>query len=96
MICVRHLTLPPSGDYAVTSVVRTDGGTGPAADLTGWTVSVVDVTGVLGGAVSASLPDPAAGAVRLAVTWQGSWPVVPGVLGGLRLRLTDGSDEIVT
>lgn len=96
MTCTSDIFLPPSGDWASTVPLFTDDGNGPPADLTGWTASIVDVTGVLVGAVSASIPTPASGAVRLAIVWQGGWPLLPALLGTFRLSLVSGGQEIVT
>jgi hypothetical protein len=94
MTCTSDLFLPPSGDYAATSVLRNEDGS--AADLTGFTASIVDVTGSLGSAVAASIVTPASGTVRIAVTWQGAWPLTPVLLGTYRLSLVNGAQEIVS
>lgn len=91
MTCTRTLYLNPGSDFAET-VTATDE-SGAAVDLTGHTASITDVTGVLAGAVVASLPDAAAGQVRLAVTWDAGWPLLPGILGRVRLVLTNGGAE---
>ena len=96
MTCIAALYLPPSGDYARTDVLYTAEGNGPPADLTGYTASIVDVTGSLAGAVAASIPDAAAGKVRIAVTWQGAWPVTPSLLGTFRVSFVKGAEENVS
>ncbi len=85
------LTINPSGDWAATTVARDENGA--ALDLTGFTASVADVTGELPGAVAASITDAAAGIVRLAVTWQGSWVATQRRLGSARLLLVSGGNE---
>lgn len=90
----ERLFLPPLGDYAATSVLRNEDGS--PVDLTGFTASIVDVTGSLAGAVTASVVTPAAGTVRIAVTWQGAWPVTPVQLGTYRLSLVNGAAESVS
>ena len=85
------LTINASGDWAATTTARDENGA--ALDLTGFTASIADVTGELGSAVAASIPDPAAGRVRLAVTWQGAWAPVQQRLGSARLLLVNGGDE---
>jgi hypothetical protein len=90
------LHLSPSGDYASTSVLLTEDGHGVAADLTGYVASIVDVTGVLGLAVTADVVDAAAGEVRIAIAWQGAWPLTAGQLGTFRLALVNGEDEAVS
>lgn len=94
MTCTANLFLPPSGDWAATSILRNEDGS--PVNLTGFTASIVDVTGSLAGAVTASIPTPAAGAVRVAVAWQGAWPVTPVLLGTFRLSLVNGSAESVS
>ena len=96
MTCAADLYLPPSGDFAVTAAVLQDSGSGAPLDLTGYTASIVDVTGVLGSAVAATITDAAAGLVRLSVTWQGAWAGTPGLLGTFRLSLVNGTAETVT
>ncbi len=90
------LFLPPWGDWSQLSTVLTAEGTGPAADLTGFAASIVDVTGSLAGAVTAAIITPALGSVRITVAWQGAWPVAPALLGRFRLSLVRGAEEIVT
>ena len=94
MTCIPGLFLPPSGDYAATTTLRNEDGT--PVDLTGFTASIVDVTGLLAGAVAATIVTPAAGTVRIAVTWQGAWPVTPVLLGTYRLSLVNGAAESVS
>jgi hypothetical protein len=94
MTCTADLILPPSGDYAATTVLRNEDGS--PVDLTGFTASIVDVTGVLASAVTASIVTPAAGTVRIAVAWQGAWPITPQLLGTFRLLLVSGTTEIPT
>jgi hypothetical protein len=85
------LIINASGDWAATNVARDENGV--ALDLTGFTASVVDVTGELVGAVTASIPDAAAGQVRLAVTWQPGWSKDQARLGSARLILVSGGNE---
>jgi hypothetical protein len=94
MTCTPDLFLPPSGDFAATSVLRNEDGS--PVDLTGFTASIVDVTGGLGAAVTASIVTPAAGTVRIAVAWQGAWPLNPQLLGTNRLSLVNGGTESVS
>lgn len=96
MGCIRDLFLPASGDYAQTSALLSDGGNGPPIDLTGATVSIIDVTGSLIGAVSVAIVDAVAGLLRLTVVWQGGWPIVAAHLGTFRLRIEAGQTETVT
>lgn len=91
MTCPSTLTLNASGDWAATTVATDE--TGAALDLTGFTASIVDVTGELAGALAATIPDPAAGKVRIALTWQGAWPLGQRRLGTARLLLVNGGDE---
>lgn len=94
MTCNSDLFLPPSGDWSrVTALLNEDGS---AADLTGFTASVVDVTGDLGSAITASIVTPAPALVRITATWQGAWPILPTRLGTFRLSLVNGAAEIVT
>jgi len=94
MTCPADLFLPPSGDYAATSTLRNEDGS--PVDLTGFTASIVDVQGSLGSAVTASIVTPAAGTVRIAVAWQGAWPLTPQLLGTYRLSLVNGAAESVS
>ena len=94
MTCTSDLYLPPSGDFAQ-AVAMTDEA-GAATDLTGYTASIVDATGDLGAAVTATITDAAAGLVLLSVAWQGAWPVTEGLLGTFRLSLVNGTAETVT
>jgi hypothetical protein len=94
MTCTADLFLPPSGDYAATSVLQNEDGS--PVDLTGFTASIVDVTGSLASAVAASIVTPAAGTVRIAVTWAGAWPLTPVLLGTYRLSLVNGAAESVS
>lgn len=94
MTCASDLFLPPLGDYAATSVLHNEDGS--PVDLIGFTASIVDVTGSLAGAVTATIVTPAAGLVRIAVAWQGAWPVSPVLLGTYRLSLVNGSAESVS
>lgn len=91
LTCDRTLYLSPGSDFAETTIAADE--TGAAVDLAGYTASIADATGVLSGAVAASVPDAAAGAVRLEITWGGAWPLVPGILGRCRLVLTNGGAE---
>jgi hypothetical protein len=91
MTCARALYLNPGSDFAET-VTATDE-SGEAVDLTGYSASITDETGLLDGQVTASLPDAAAGQVRLAVTWDAAWPLLPGILGRARLLLAASGAE---
>lgn len=91
MTCQSTLTINASGDWAATTVATDENGT--ALDLTGFTASIVDVTGELTGALVATIPTPASGEVRLSVTWQGAWPTAQRRLGTARLLLVNGTDE---
>lgn len=93
-LCGEALTINASGDWAATTVARDE--TGAALDLTGFTASIADVTGVLGAALVASIPNAGAGQVRLALTWQGAWPTARGTFGTARLLLVSGGDESAT
>ena len=91
MTCSTTLTINASGDWAATTVATDE--TGAALDLTGFTASIADTTGELSGALSATIPDAAAGKVRIALTWQGAWPLGQRLLGTARLLLVNGADE---
>jgi hypothetical protein len=90
-LCGESLTINASGDWAATTVARDENGT--ALDLTGFTASIVDVTGELIGALAVTIPTPASGLVRLAVTWQGAWATGQRHLGTARILLVNGADE---
>lgn len=83
------LTINASGDWAATTTLRDE--SGAVVDTTGMVASVVDITGSLSGAISASIP--ALGQVRLAVTWQGAWGTGAAILGTARLLLVNGGAE---
>lgn len=91
MTCPTTLTINASGDWAATTTATDENGA--ALDLTGFTASVVDVTGELTGALAATIPNAAAGHVRLALTWQGAWPLGQRRLGTARVLLVNGTDE---
>lgn len=91
MTCAATLAINASGDWAATTVATDE--TGAALDLTGYTASIVDVTGELAGALVATIPTPASGEVRLALTWQGAWALGQRRLGTARLLLVSGGDE---
>lgn len=94
MTCSPTLTINASGDWAATTVATDENGA--ALDLTGFTASIVDATGELAGALAATIPTPASGAVRLALTWQGAWALGQRRLGTARLSLVNGGDESVS
>jgi len=94
MTCTAILTLNASGDWAATTTATDENGA--ALDLTGFTASIVDVTGELTGALAVTIPSPATGQVRLAVTWQGAWATTQRRLGTARLSLVSGTDESVS
>lgn len=91
MTCTATLTINASGDWAATTIATDENGT--ALDLTGFTASVVDVTGEMAGALAATIPTPASGEVRLALTWQSAWGLGQRRLGTARLLLVNGADE---
>lgn len=91
MTCGSNLTISASGDWAATTIATDENGT--ALDLTGFTASVVDVTGELAGALAVTIPTPASGEVRLALTWQSAWGLGQRRLGTARLLLVNGADE---
>lgn len=93
MTCNSPWTIPASGDQTLVTTMRDD--SGAAVDLTGKTLSVVDVTGVLGSAVAVTVVDAVTGLIRLAVAWQGAWPIAQGLLGTFRLSMVQGADERV-
>jgi hypothetical protein len=94
LTCAPGLVLNPGGDWAVTVTLRDE--TGAAIDATGYTASIVDVTGDLGSALTASLVDPAAGQVRLQAIWQAGWGTAQRRLGTARLSLVNGPAEHVS
>lgn len=81
----------PGADFAATTVARDQAGA--AINLTGFTASIEDVSGVLGSAIGVTIPNPAAGEIRFTLTWQPGWQLTPGNLGAFRLRLVNGADE---
>jgi hypothetical protein len=85
------LIINASGDWAATTVATDENGL--ALDLTGFTASIVDVTGDLGSAVIASIPDAAAGQVRLSITWQPGWSTELTRIGSARMILVNGGNE---
>lgn len=91
MTCIPALILPASGDWAQTTALTDENGT--AVDASGYTASIVDVTGELAGALAVTLPG---GAVRLSVIWQGGWDTDERRLGTARLSLVGGSEENVS
>lgn len=90
-LCGAVLTIPASGDYAQTATLTDE--SGAAVDLTGYSASIVDVTGELSGALAVTIPTPASGGVRIALTWQGAWTTAQRRLGTARLLLVSGTDE---
>lgn len=91
MTCARTLYLNPGSDFAET-VIATDE-SGAAVDLTGVTASIVDASAAVDGQIALTLPDAAAGEVRLAVTWDDAWPTQPGIIGRARGLLVTGDKE---
>lgn len=91
MRCAPILYLNPGSDFAET-ITATDE-SGAAVDLDGHTATTVDDSGLIAGDVTVSLPDAAAGQVRLTVTWNDAWPLTPGIIGGCRIVLADGGAE---
>lgn len=89
-----NLFLPPLGDWSALATLHNEDGT--PVNLTGFTASIVDVTGVLAGAMSVAIVDAALGVIRLTVLWQGAWPVTPELLGTFRLSLVNGGAENVS
>lgn len=94
MTCAATLTINASGDWAATTVATDENGT--ALDLTGFTASIVDVTGELTGALAVTIPEAAAGEVRVALTWDAAWDTAQARLGTARLSLVSGTDENVS
>ena len=88
------LGLNPGGDFAST-VTLTDE-SGAVIDATGYTASIVDPTGEVGAAVTATLTDAPNGQLRLQAVWQGAWAATARQLGTARLSLVNGPDEIVS
>lgn len=62
MPCSTTLTINASGDWAATTTLMDDAG--GVLDLTGFTDSIADETGVLASVIAATIPDAAAGQVR--------------------------------
>lgn len=93
MTCHADLYLPASGDFG--EVLTWADESGAAVDGTGYTPSIVDVTGDLGAAVTLTTVDAPTGQYRLAVAWQGAWPVTAAVLGTFRVAMTNGATEKV-
>ncbi len=91
MTCSRTLYLNPGSDFAET-VVATDE-SGAPVDLTGSTASIADACAAVDGQIALTLPDAAAGQVRLAVTWDDAWPLLPGIIGRARGLLVAGGAE---
>lgn len=91
MTCTSVLTINASGDYAATATLTDENGA--TVDLTGYAASIVDVTGELTGALAVTVPTPASGLVRIALTWQGAWTTLQRRLGTARLLLVNGADE---
>lgn len=81
----------PGADFAATVIARDQAGA--AINLTGFTATIEDVSGVLGSAVAISIPNAALGELRFTLTWQGAWPTASGLLGSCRVRLVNGADE---
>ena len=93
MTCASTLYLPAGSDFSETVTLRDE--SGAAVNLTGYGVSIVDVTGSLGSAVTITLIDAPTGQIRLDVAWQGAWPLDPPVLGAFRIAATSGGTEKV-
>lgn len=91
MICDSDLIINPGTDWLFQDPVFDDAG---QIDGTGMTASIYDVTGVLGGAVTASIVTATPLVAALAGTWQGGWPLTPAQLGTFRYALTNGGAEI--
>lgn len=81
----------PGADFAETVVARDQAGA--ALNLTGFTATIEDVSGVLGSAVAISIPNAALGQLRFTLTWQASWPLIRTTLGAFRVLLANGTDE---
>lgn len=81
----------PGTDFAATAIARDQAGA--VVNLTGFTATIEDVSGVLGAAIAVSIPTPANGEVRFSLTWQSGWLLTPNTLGAFRLRLVNGTDE---
>lgn len=94
MTCKSTLTINPSGDWAATTTATDE--SGAALDLTGFSASIINASADIAGQVSASIPDEAAGEVRVSVEWDAAWPTTPGELGTFQLALDSGGDESAT
>jgi hypothetical protein len=88
MTCNSDLLLNPGQDFILAGSVMDDAGD---VDLTGYSASVFDVTGLLAGAVTAAVVDAK---LRLSVIWQAGWPVVASPLGAFRVQLVNGAAEV--
>lgn len=91
MTCGGDLIINPGTDWLFQDPVFDDAG---QIDGTGMGASIYDVTGVLGGAISASIVTPSPLVVALGGTWQAGWPLTPARLGTFRYALTSGAQEI--
>jgi len=64
-------------------------------DLSAYTVSVIDVTAGIVGAVTAAITDAAAGEITVSI--EGGSPLLPLGLHGFRVKITDaGGDDLST
>ena len=92
------IRLQPGQDWAAEGVIPD--GAGGAADLTDFVASIAEATGELAGAIEVTIPDPANGVTRRAITWQAGWSLVPRVLGRFRERYVmddqDNATNLVT
>jgi hypothetical protein len=87
--------LSPGQDWSAEGVMPD--GLGGAADLTGFTASA-EASGELAGVgiVAVTIPDPANGVTRRAITWQAGWSLAGRVLGRFRERYVLGAQDSAT
>lgn len=73
-------------------------GAGGAANLTGYTISLVDIAGDLGSAFAVAWISAAAGTFRITGTWDAAWDanIADRVLGQFRVYINSGTDDSAT
>lgn len=91
MRCDGDLILNPGSDWLFHAPVQDDAG---QIDGTGMTASIYDLSGVLGGEVTAGIVTAQPLVVSLGGTWQAGWPLIGDQLGTFRYALTNGGAEI--
>lgn len=91
MGCSDDLIINPGTDWLLRGPVFDDAG---QIDGTGMIASIYDVSGVLGGVVTANIATPSPLEVELAGTWQVGWPLTAAQLGTFRYALVSGATEI--